>query len=126
MVLRSSFRISLEVIAIQQLRQCFEEEHCYLQSDFSLEGLHLKLGLSKERLITLLHSCYGQSFNEVCSRYRIKRLKELILKHGNEISIAEYADLSGFKEVSQMQLVLKDYFEMSFDEFSKYVKGLCN
>jgi AraC-like DNA-binding protein len=124
MSLRTNIYQSLEMDALHQLRKSFEEDHCFLEPDFSLEDLQGRLGFSEERLITLLRTCYGQSFAEICCTYRLKCLKELILKYGSEITVLDYAVMSGFKDAAHMQSTLHECLGMDFEEFRRIVSNL--
>ncbi len=91
-------------------------EGCYSQG-ITLEELAQRLHVSDEYLSTQFKKETGMSFTETVRRYRIDRIKELLLH--SDLKLNQIADMVGYSDPKYMSKVFKEEVGMLPAEFRK-------
>lgn len=99
---------------VRRARKIIEE--CYSQG-ITLEELAQRLQVSDEYLSTQFKKETGMSFTETVRRYRIDRIKELLLQSG--LKLNQIADMVGYSDPKYMSKVFKEEVGMLPAEFRK-------
>lgn len=91
-------------------------EECYSQG-ITLEELAQRLCVSDEYLSTQFKKETGMSFTETVRKYRIDRIKELLLR--SDLKLNQIADMVGYSDPKYMSKVFKEEVGMLPAEFRK-------
>lgn len=89
----------------------------YYNQGITLEEIARKLCVSEEYLSTQFKKETGKTFSETIKGYRIKKVKELLLK--SSLKLNQISDLAGYADPKYMSKVFKDAVGMSPAEYRK-------
>jgi AraC-like DNA-binding protein len=104
---------------LAQLERLMNEEHVYLDSDFSHEKLQRMMGLSKNALTPVLREgLNGRLLTEYVSEKRIAHACSLLLKYP-EKNVTEIASESGFYTLRNFNRVFRERMGMTASEYRK-------
>lgn len=101
-------------ILVKRAKKIIEE--CYSQG-ITLEELAQRLHVSDEYLSTQFKKETGMSFTETVRKYRIDRIKELLLH--SSLKLNQIADMVGYSDPKYMSKVFKEEVGMLPAEFRK-------
>ena len=94
------------------LLQLFEEEKIYRDPDLNLDGLAMRLGVSRYQLSQLLNTEMKLGFNKWVQRYRIEAAKSLLKTHPHR-TILSIAYEVGFNSNSAFQTAFRSWVELT-------------
>jgi len=93
---------------LKQLKNLFENEHLYLDSDLNLNQTAEKIGISPRDLSQVINENEKKNFSEFVNGYRIEKAKKLLIDSQYEQEkIATIAYDCGFGNVTSFNLAFK-------------------
>lgn len=101
-------------LLVKRAKKIIEE---YYSQGITLEELAQRLCVSDEYLSTQFKKETGMSFTETVRKYRIDRIKELLLHSG--LKLTQIADMVGYSDPKYMSKVFKEEVGMLPAEFRK-------
>jgi hypothetical protein len=104
----------------RKLKARMIEQNAYLTPEFKLENLANSTHLTYEQVEVWSMEVYGKPFDKLVQGLRIKRLVYLKLCYKEQVSIRNYARLSGFRDRDTMVQAFWD--EQGIDFFYFYEK----
>lgn len=101
-------------VMVQRAKQLIRE---YYNQGITLDEIARKLCVSEEYLSTQFKKETGKSFTETIRGYRIKKVKELLIK--SSLKLNQISDMAGYSDPKYMSKVFKEEVGMSPAEYRK-------
>lgn len=91
-----------------------EKEKCYLEPDFKITDLALRVGTNRSYISNIINSSYQMHFNKFINQYRIEYAKNLMQNPENkDYTLAYIAESSGFGSLSTFNRSFKELERMT-------------
>jgi len=100
-----------------------EKEKAFLDPNFRITTLCLKLYTNRTYLSNLINNEFEMSFSEFINQYRIKYAKELMASYANSnYSINHFSEEAGFGSVSSFNRAFKQFEGITAGEYRKNIR----
>ena len=101
-----------------KVMKCFEQDKMFLDPEFSVDKLALKLEVPRHHIYYLFNSMIGQKFTVLKNNYRVKHAQELLRKTDlTRFTIDSVGEQSGFSSRSNFYSCFKEVTGMSPSDF---------
>ena len=107
----------------EKLTGYMEKEKAYLDPNFRITTLCIKLYTNRTYLSNLINTEFEMSFSEFINQYRVKYAKELMTINPNsKYSINHFSEEAGFGSVSSFNRAFKQFEGITVGEYRKKLK----
>jgi len=105
---------------LEKILVLFEKDKIYLRSCITIQDVANIIGTNRTYISSAINEHYQQNFCTFVNQYRLDEIEE-ILKSGNEITLHQLADQTGFGSVDSMKRAVKMKTNLSFREWKEQI-----
>lgn len=101
-----------------QILEFVKDNHLYLDPEFSIESLVVKMNIPRNQIYYCLNNILGEKFTTIRTRLRVEYAKKLLLgEEAKRLSMDGIAKLAGFKSRTRFFVSFKEVVGLTPKEF---------
>ena len=116
--------VSQEEVLIIKLKNFLKDNPVYIDPGINRKSLADMLGTNENYIRTAIKEQLGYTFNEYMNELRLNHAKKLLATSSDECTIEEIAIASGFNSRSTLYRKFREKYDITPDEYRKFIKRM--